>query len=180
MICGSEEIKNTIEEYLQIEVSNFQSNPLLDFLLPPHSAFTLQEGESTPDGLFTLREVECLGSCANAPMIQVHSTCDINFLINYFSISPPPSSTTALPPSARSWMMIIMSVLHQQLLLISSRRVRRVVPPLWASGGLFRWTDRWGKGQHAQILIEYILLLYYATLCLFLLSVCLSVCLSVS
>lgn len=30
-----------------------------------------QEGETTPDGLFTLREVECLGSCANAPMIQV-------------------------------------------------------------------------------------------------------------
>lgn len=28
-------------------------------------------GESTADGLFTLREVECLGACANAPMIQV-------------------------------------------------------------------------------------------------------------
>jgi NADH dehydrogenase (ubiquinone) flavoprotein 2 len=31
----------------------------------------LQEGETTADGLFTLREVECLGSCANAPMVQV-------------------------------------------------------------------------------------------------------------
>jgi NADH dehydrogenase (ubiquinone) flavoprotein 2 len=32
--------------------------------------FDLQEGETTADGLFTLREVECLGSCANAPMVQ--------------------------------------------------------------------------------------------------------------
>jgi hypothetical protein len=31
----------------------------------------VQEGETTEDGMFTLREVECLGSCANAPMIQV-------------------------------------------------------------------------------------------------------------
>ena len=30
-------------------------------------------GESTPDGLFTLSEVECLGACVNAPMCQVTS-----------------------------------------------------------------------------------------------------------
>ncbi|MGH7091704.1 MAG: NADH-quinone oxidoreductase subunit NuoE [Stellaceae bacterium] len=29
-------------------------------------------GETTPDGLFTLREVECLGACVNAPIIQVN------------------------------------------------------------------------------------------------------------
>ncbi len=28
--------------------------------------------ETSKDGLFTLREVECLGSCANAPMIQLN------------------------------------------------------------------------------------------------------------
>jgi len=28
-------------------------------------------GETTPDGRFTLREVECLGACVNAPMCQV-------------------------------------------------------------------------------------------------------------
>jgi NADH-quinone oxidoreductase E subunit len=28
-------------------------------------------GETTADGLFTLQEVECLGACANAPMVQV-------------------------------------------------------------------------------------------------------------
>jgi NADH dehydrogenase (ubiquinone) flavoprotein 2 len=49
MICGSEEIKKTIEDYLG-----------------------MKEGETTADGLFTLREVECLGSCANAPMIQIN------------------------------------------------------------------------------------------------------------
>ncbi len=30
-------------------------------------------GETTADGLFTLVEVECLGACANAPMVQVDS-----------------------------------------------------------------------------------------------------------
>jgi NADH-quinone oxidoreductase E subunit len=30
-------------------------------------------GETTNDGLFTLQEVECLGACVNAPMIQVDS-----------------------------------------------------------------------------------------------------------
>eukprot|EP00608_Synchroma_pusillum_P008495 CAMPEP_0198429538 /NCGR_PEP_ID=MMETSP1452-20131203/8061_1 /TAXON_ID=1181717 /ORGANISM="Synchroma pusillum, Strain CCMP3072" /LENGTH=237 /DNA_ID=CAMNT_0044149949 /DNA_START=1 /DNA_END=714 /DNA_ORIENTATION=+ len=49
MVCGSEEIKKTIESELGIH-----------------------EGETTPDGMFTLREVECLGACANAPMIQLN------------------------------------------------------------------------------------------------------------
>ena len=30
-------------------------------------------GETTADGLFTLTEVECLGACVNAPMVQVTS-----------------------------------------------------------------------------------------------------------
>jgi NADH-quinone oxidoreductase subunit E len=29
-------------------------------------------GETTPDGAFTLVEVECLGACANAPMVQIN------------------------------------------------------------------------------------------------------------
>jgi len=29
-------------------------------------------GESTPDGKFTLKEVECLGACVNAPMVQIN------------------------------------------------------------------------------------------------------------
>jgi len=31
----------------------------------------IQPGETTPDGLFTLLEVECLGSCGTAPTMQV-------------------------------------------------------------------------------------------------------------
>ena len=32
----------------------------------------LKKGATTPDGLFTLSEVECLGACANAPMVQIN------------------------------------------------------------------------------------------------------------
>jgi NADH dehydrogenase (ubiquinone) flavoprotein 2 len=49
MVCGSEEIKKTITDKLGIG-----------------------NGETTADGRFTLLEVECLGACANAPMIQVN------------------------------------------------------------------------------------------------------------
>ncbi len=31
-------------------------------------------GETTPDGRFTLMEVECLGSCGTAPVMQVNDT----------------------------------------------------------------------------------------------------------
>jgi NADH-quinone oxidoreductase subunit E len=32
----------------------------------------LKKGKTTEDGLFTLSEVECLGVCANAPMVQIN------------------------------------------------------------------------------------------------------------
>jgi len=40
------------------------------------------EGETSEDGLFTMQEVECLGACVNAPMIQVNNEYfyeDLNF-----------------------------------------------------------------------------------------------------
>jgi len=49
MVCGSEDIKQTIMDELGIH-----------------------DGETTKDGLFTLLEVECLGACANAPMVQMN------------------------------------------------------------------------------------------------------------
>jgi NADH dehydrogenase (ubiquinone) flavoprotein 2 len=49
MLCGSREVTHAIEEYVGCKL-----------------------GETSPDGLFTLEEVECLGACANAPMIQVN------------------------------------------------------------------------------------------------------------
>ena len=64
---GSDEILKVIKDKLDINV-----------------------GETTKDKLFTLSEVECLGACVNAPMIQVRSrtkthfslfqTCANNFL----------------------------------------------------------------------------------------------------
>ena len=49
MLCGSEEIFQTLEKELGIK-----------------------DGETTKDGLFTLLKVECLGACANAPMVQIN------------------------------------------------------------------------------------------------------------
>jgi NADH dehydrogenase (ubiquinone) flavoprotein 2 len=49
MICGSEEIMQTIQDELGIK-----------------------NGETTKDGMFSLLEVECLGACANAPMLQMN------------------------------------------------------------------------------------------------------------
>ncbi|BDZ74662.1 NADH dehydrogenase subunit E [Methylophaga marina] len=46
MLCGSEEIL----EYLQQRLA-------------------IKPGETTADGLFTLKEVECLGACVGAPML---------------------------------------------------------------------------------------------------------------
>lgn len=47
-LCGAEDIIEHIEHKLGIQV-----------------------GETTPDGMFTLKAVECLGSCGTAPMMQV-------------------------------------------------------------------------------------------------------------
>ena len=33
----------------------------------------IEMNETSADGLFTLQEVECLGACVNAPMIQVNN-----------------------------------------------------------------------------------------------------------
>jgi NADH-quinone oxidoreductase E subunit len=32
----------------------------------------IDEGQTTADGLFTLKQVECLGACVNAPMMQIN------------------------------------------------------------------------------------------------------------
>ena len=38
-------------------------------------------GETTPDGRFTLRSVECLGACVNAPMMQVNKEYHENLTV---------------------------------------------------------------------------------------------------
>ncbi|ASQ44857.1 NADH-quinone oxidoreductase subunit NuoE [Legionella clemsonensis] len=47
-LCGSSKVVNHLEKKLGIKL-----------------------GETTPDGKYTLRSVECLGACVNAPMMQV-------------------------------------------------------------------------------------------------------------
>lgn len=49
-ICGGETISEYLQEKLNISV-----------------------GETTPDGLFTLKEVECLGACGSAPVMQINT-----------------------------------------------------------------------------------------------------------
>jgi NADH-quinone oxidoreductase subunit E len=48
MLCGSDKVVSHLENRLGIRL-----------------------GESTEDGRFTLKEVECLGACVNAPMFQI-------------------------------------------------------------------------------------------------------------
>jgi NADH-quinone oxidoreductase subunit E len=49
-ICGGEAIQSYLEKKLGIK-----------------------NGESTPDGLFTLKTVECLGACGYAPVMQINT-----------------------------------------------------------------------------------------------------------
>ena len=49
MLCNANGIVNVIKKKLNIEM-----------------------GQTTSDGLFTLNEVECLGACVNAPMVQIN------------------------------------------------------------------------------------------------------------
>ncbi len=51
MICGAEKLVSYIENKLGIRV-----------------------GQTTPDNLFTLKTVECLGACGYAPMFQIGET----------------------------------------------------------------------------------------------------------
>jgi NADH dehydrogenase (ubiquinone) flavoprotein 2 len=49
----------------------------------------LHNGETSADGLFTMLEVECLGACTNAPMIQINdefyedlTPADVDYIIS--------------------------------------------------------------------------------------------------
>ena len=46
------------------------SNILFDVC---YSKLGIRNGETSKDGLFTLHEVECLGACANAPLLQINN-----------------------------------------------------------------------------------------------------------
>ena len=48
-LCGSDDLRSACKDELGIDV-----------------------GDTTDDGMFTLVEVECLGACVNAPMVQIN------------------------------------------------------------------------------------------------------------
>ena len=47
------------------------SDQLIDYI---KEKLGISEGETTPDGLFTLKPAECLGACGYAPMMQLGKT----------------------------------------------------------------------------------------------------------
>jgi NADH dehydrogenase (ubiquinone) flavoprotein 2 len=63
--CGSDAVVKAIQSYLGVG-----------------------NGETTPDGLFTFLEVECLGACVNAPMVQIND--------DYYEDLTPESITALL------------------------------------------------------------------------------------
>ena len=75
-----------------------------------HSAGIMGFGETSADGLFTLTEVECLGGCVNAPILQINDDYyeDLDAertqaLINRLKAGeslPPPGSTIGRRASA--------------------------------------------------------------------------------
>ncbi|XP_076149968.1 NADH dehydrogenase [ubiquinone] flavoprotein 2, mitochondrial [Alosa pseudoharengus] len=76
MLCDSDSILAAIQNKLGIKV-----------------------GQTTPDKLFTLSEVECLGACVNAPMVQINdnyyedlNTADIEQILDELKAGkvPPP------------------------------------------------------------------------------------------
>ena len=48
---------------------------ILDYI---SEKLSIKPGETTPDGNFTLSEVECLGSCGTAPMMQLNNYFEEN------------------------------------------------------------------------------------------------------
>ena len=47
------------------------SDDIIEYL---ENKLGIKDGETTPDGMFTLKTVECLASCGSAPMMQVGDT----------------------------------------------------------------------------------------------------------
>lgn len=84
MVNGSEDIKKAIESELGIKCGRTWLKGFCYLKLPSLACCLISldtkydccttpgTAETTEDGLFTLIEVECLGACANAPMVQIN------------------------------------------------------------------------------------------------------------
>jgi len=60
VVCGADKVLDAIKSHLKIQV-----------------------GETTPDGLFTLVEVECAGACVNAPVLAVNEDYYVRFSLEF-------------------------------------------------------------------------------------------------
>lgn len=58
-----------IQVCTNLSCSLLGAQSLVDYL---QERLGIRVGETTPDGLFTLMTVECLGSCATAPVMQIN------------------------------------------------------------------------------------------------------------
>ncbi len=63
----------------------------------------ISDGETTKDGMFSLLEVECLGACVNAPILQINDDYyeDLNYsttkeLLEKFKKNKPPKSGSVI------------------------------------------------------------------------------------
>ena len=63
--------KYHIQVCTNLSCSLLGAEQLVDYL---EDKLKIKAGETTPDGLFTLSTVECLGSCGTAPVMQVNQT----------------------------------------------------------------------------------------------------------
>ena len=61
--------KYLIQVCINISCGLLGAESLIDYLL---QKLDVKLGEITEDGLFTVVEVECLGSCSSAPMMQIN------------------------------------------------------------------------------------------------------------
>jgi len=69
----------------------------------------IKAGETTKDGLFTFVEVECLGACVNAPMVQINDDFyedltpeSITSLLKAFQASASAVETTSSSPNVEA------------------------------------------------------------------------------
>ena len=61
--------KHHIQICTNVSCSLLGAGRLVDYL---SGKLNIRAGETTPDGKFTLTEVECLGSCGTAPAMQIN------------------------------------------------------------------------------------------------------------
>jgi NADH-quinone oxidoreductase subunit E len=60
------------------------SDDIIEYL---ENRLGIKEGETTADGMFTLKTVECLASCGTAPMMQATTTLKISQLRRWMKFS---------------------------------------------------------------------------------------------